>query len=94
MHETSISIRFEDIRTAAPGLADRLAGHAGGNAGKSGSKHRALPEDLRIELLAIRTALYVRGIYDPVLGRFDSATIAQASNEEVAEQLRAIAQSL
>lgn len=46
---------------------------------------------LRGRFIEVRTALFQRGIYDPVLGRFDSATVPVAPPAEVAEQLSAIA---
>jgi hypothetical protein len=49
---------------------------------------------LRARFIEVRTNLFQRGIYDPVLVRFDSATAPRASTEEVAEQLSAVAESL
>ena len=53
-----------------------------------------LSPQLRARFIAMRTALFERGIYDPVLARFDSATVARASVAEVAAQLAAVATSL
>ena len=50
--------------------------------------------DLRARIVAVRTALYRRGVFDPVLARFDSATVARATNAEVAEHLEAAAPAL
>jgi hypothetical protein len=50
--------------------------------------------DLRTQFIKVRGALFLRGIYDPVLVRFDSATATRATNTEVAEQLKKIAESL
>jgi hypothetical protein len=49
---------------------------------------------LRERFIAVRTALFQRGIYDPVLVRFDSATAPRATKEEIAAQLELVAQSL
>jgi len=51
-------------------------------------------EDLRVRFIAVRTALYERGVFDPVLARFDTATVAKASTAEVAEHLEATAAAL
>lgn len=53
-----------------------------------------LSPDLRARFIAVRTALYRRGVFDPVLARFDSATVARATNVEVAEHLEAAAPAL
>ncbi len=49
---------------------------------------------LRTRFIEVRSALFQRGIYDPVLVRFDSATAPRATVEEVAEQLGVVAQAL
>jgi len=49
---------------------------------------------VRAQFIAVRDALYRRGVYDPVLVRFDSATAPRASVAEVAQQLATIAESL
>ena len=51
-------------------------------------------EPLRGRFIEVRSALFQRGIYDPILGRFDTASAPKASAAEVAEQLTAVAQSL
>jgi hypothetical protein len=43
--------------------------------------------DLRRRFIAVRTALFQRGIFDPVLVRFDTITVARASTKELADQL-------
>ena len=48
-----------------------------------------LPAELRARFIKVRTALFQRGIYDPVLVRFDSATAPRASVAEVADALAA-----
>lgn len=49
---------------------------------------------VRAQFIAVRDALYRRGIFDPVLVRFDSATAPKASVAEVAAQLTTIAEGL
>lgn len=53
-----------------------------------------VPEDLRARFITLRAALFTRGIFDPVLVRFDTASAPRASTAEVAEQLKTIAASL
>jgi hypothetical protein len=52
---------------------------------------QTLTGDLRTRVIALRTKLVERGLYDPVLGRLDSATVAQSSVTEVAQQFEKIA---
>ena len=54
----------------------------------------SLSPQLRARFIALRTALFERGIYDPVLARFDSATVSPATVAEMADQLVAVATSL
>ncbi|HUR83664.1 MAG TPA: hypothetical protein VM733_23115 [Thermoanaerobaculia bacterium] len=49
---------------------------------------------LRTRFIAVRAELFQRGIYDPVLVRFDSYTAPKASASEVAEQLAIVATNL
>ena len=73
---------------AADGPAEPIAGTGGG------SLHRGLPDEVRERFVALRAALYQRGIYDPVLVRFDTATVAQAPNSEIAAELVKLAEAL
>lgn len=94
-----IAIPLDELKQLAGLIATELKA-AGGDATQSisgtggGSRHRRLPEELRSSFIEIRAALFQRGIYDPVLGRFDTATVAQASTHEIAEQLETIAAAL
>ncbi len=54
----------------------------------------AVPDDLRARFITVRAALFTRGIFDPVLVRFDTASAPRASTAEVAEQLKTIVASL
>jgi hypothetical protein len=67
---------------------EKLTGSGGG------SRHRGLPEALRNKFIAVRTELFRRGLYDPVLVRFDTATVAQAPIAEVAERLEQVAAAI
>jgi hypothetical protein len=58
-----------------------------------GSRQRGLPEELRMRVIEVRGALYERGIFDPMLSRFDTASAPQATNEEIADELTRIAES-
>jgi len=51
----------------------------------------AITPELRQRFIDFRTDLFQRGIYDPVLVRFDSFTAPKASAEEIAKQLEKIA---
>jgi len=54
-------------------------------------KSGAMSPALRQRFIEVRAALFQRGIYDPVLVRFDSATAPAASASEVGEQLERVA---
>ena len=79
----------DQLKAASASLPNEPIANTGG-----GSRHRGLSEDLRERFLAVRTVLFQRGIYDPVLVRFDTATVAQASTREIAEELARVAESL
>jgi len=53
-----------------------------------------LTPKLRQRLIAVRTQLFQRGLFDPVLVRFDGITVARATIEEISEELAAVASSL
>lgn len=53
-----------------------------------------LPEHVRIRFIDTRAALFQRGVFDPVLVRFDSATVPRATNQELGEQLAAVSEAL
>ena len=91
---------IDEIKTHAAAVAAELKAASANMPGEpiantgGGSRHRGLPEDLRVRFVDVRAGLYQRGIYDPVLVRFDTASVTQASTQEVAEQLGTIAESL
>jgi hypothetical protein len=53
-----------------------------------------VPAELRKRFIEVRANLFARGIYDPVLVRFDSATVPQAPIGEIADQLATVAAAL
>jgi hypothetical protein len=53
-----------------------------------------LPKELRSRFISVRSALFQNGVYDPVLVRFDSATVPQIPALEAAEQLASVAAAL
>ena len=77
-----------ELRSAAGSANQTIVGTGGGSA------HRGLPAELRSSFIDIRAALFQRGIFDPVLVRFDTATVPQASTLEIAERLETVASSL
>ncbi len=79
-----MAMSLEEIKTEAADVARQLKGAGAG----------PLPRELRSRFITVRAALFQRGIFDPVLVRFDSATVPQASPAEVAEQLAVVAGTL
>lgn len=78
----------EKMAAAASPSDQPIAGTGGG------SLHRGLPEEVRQGFIDVRAALFQRGMFDPVLARFDTATVPQASTTEIAERLAAVASQL
>ena len=54
----------------------------------------SIPRDVRRRFIEVRSALYQRGIYDPVLVRLDSITAPPADPAEIAEELTVLADGL
>lgn len=84
--ETSHPVVFmtkDEIKTAAADVAAAMK-----------SAGDPVTPELRDRFIAVRGALYQRGVFDPVLVRFDSATVAKITSAEAAEQLEAVAASL
>jgi len=95
MEELKVSVG-DDLKAEAMAIAERLR-QADGPAPEAtggGSRQRALPEELRAQFVRYRTLLIQRGIFDPMLLRFDTASAAQASNGEIAEELTKLAATL
>ena len=81
---TSIAMTAEMLKSDSLAVAEAL---------------RAAPDgpvtpDLRARFINVRTVLFQRGYYDPVLVRFDSATVARATNREVGDRLAEVAAGL
>lgn len=74
---------IDELKTIAATVAEEMK--RGGD---------SLSPDLREAFVDVRAALFQRGIYDPVLVRYDSATAPRASVSELAEQLATVAASL
>jgi hypothetical protein len=82
-HTRPIAIPLDQLRQQAASVAEELK--------------RAEPPvsgELRARFIEVRAALFQRGIYDPVLVRFDTASAPQASVQEVGEQLATVAGTL
>jgi hypothetical protein len=86
---------IEELKRMAAEVASELQAATGGEpaATGGGSRQRGLPEPLRQRFVSVRTALFQRGIFDPVLVRFDTASAPQASTEEIAQQLLLVVSS-
>ena len=79
-----IALSLDEVKTLATAVASEMKTLGNG----------AMPRSLRDRFINVRAALFQRGIYDPVLVRFDTASVTQASTQEVAKQLAAVAESL
>lgn len=98
-HDTSRGLMpLAQLKTKALEVAAQMNGvaAAAGTAVPTGggSAQRGLPEEVRQRFIDVRSALIERGIFDPVLIRFDTATAPQASTAEIAQQLGAVAEGL
>lgn len=80
--KVSVATGVEELRTLAAAVAEELKGAA------------AVTPELRERFINVRAVLFQRGIYDPVLVRFDSATAPPAPAQEIGEQLATVAASL
>jgi hypothetical protein len=78
-----IEMTIDELKAEAAEVARGLA-EAGG----------ALPNDLRQRFLAVRAELFQRGVFDPLLARFDTATVPRASTAEIANELKLLAEGL
>ncbi len=73
---------------------DELRSEAAEVGRELGQAADSAPPELRARFIAIRTELIRRGIFDPILIRFDTATTPKAPAKDVAEELKTIAGSL
>lgn len=78
-----IAMPLEQLRAMAAQLSEEM---------KSGGD--SLPLDVRERFINVRAALFQRGIYDPVLVRFDTVTAPKATMSELSEQLATVAGAL
>jgi len=53
-----------------------------------------LTPQLRKRFISVRTQLFQRGIFDPILVRFDTVTVSRATIEEISDELTAVASGL
>lgn len=74
---------LDELKTAAAEVAAAING-----AGD------ALGPELRQRFIAVRAELFQRGVFDPLLVRFDSATVPRATLQQIADHLRSIAETL
>ncbi len=79
-----IAMSIEELRTAAEAVAQQMKSAGPG----------PLSPALRASFISVRAALFQRGVYDPILVRFDSATVPHASIAEIADELGKVASSL
>jgi hypothetical protein len=84
--QSSASPAIGDLKSEVASLAVEVAGIVSDN-GK-------LSDALRQRFLAVRTELFKRGVFDPVLARFDSGTVTPPSLRELAEELAKVAEAL
>lgn len=78
-----IAIPVDQLKSLAAAVAEALK-----------AAGEPMPLGLRERFIHVRAALFQRGIYDPVLVRFDTASAPRASTQEIAEQLATVAGSL
>ena len=83
-NKAPIALSVEEVKALATTVAAEM-----GAIGES-----AIPASLRERFINVRAALFQRGIYDPVLVRFDSATAAPATTAEIAAELQRVAEGL
>jgi hypothetical protein len=90
-----VPLPFHELKAAASAVAEAMSTFTQPPAATGGgSRQRGLPEELRKRFIDVRSTLYQRGIYDPLLVRFDTASATQASTQDIAQQLATIAAGL
>lgn len=70
-----------ELKTTAAAVASEMA---------SGT----LTPELRKRFISVRAELFQRGVFDPVLVRFDSATVPQIAAAEAGAELTKVAKAL
>jgi hypothetical protein len=86
----------EELKSMAAEVAKELQAASGGEpaATGGGSRQRGLPESLRERFIRVRSELFQRGIFDPILVRFDTASAPQAPAKQIGEELALVAAGL
>ena len=79
--QPAAAIPLDDLKARAAAVAEEM-------------KAQEMNPALRERFVRVRAELFQRGIFDPVLVRFDSATAPRASAQEIAEQLATVATNL
>ena len=81
---TAIAMTAEQLKSDALAVGEALRSAPDG----------PLTADLRARFINVRTVLFQRGHYDPVLVRYDSATVQRATNREIGDRLAEVAAGL
>ena len=84
--QSSESPIIGDLKSAAAAVAIEIAGAV--------TDGGILSPALRQRFIAVRAELFKRGIFDPVLARFDSATVPAAQLPEIAQELAKVAERI
>ena len=79
-----IEIPIGELKTMAAAVAAEMKALGTG----------AVPAALRSRFIDVRAALFQRGVYDPILVRFDSGTVGHATTAEIAAELESVAAAL
>lgn len=77
-----IAMTVDEIKAAASDVASAM------------KSAEVISPALRERFITVRAALFQRGVYDPLLVRFDSYTVPKATAAEIAERLTQVAASL
>jgi hypothetical protein len=93
-HEHTEWLALPQLREGAKALAEQIRAVRDDAPVQGGSIPRGWPDELRTRFLDVRAALFQRGVFDPVLVRFDSATAPPADKGRIADALAALADSL
>ena len=102
MDTSSIAAPIVDLKAEAAAIAEGMLNFArkympvteDPDAHQIRLKNAMMNADLRERFIRVRVELFRRGIFDPVLARFDSHTVAPAGALEVGKHLAAVAEKL
>ncbi len=90
----------EEFKARAKDVAEEMLRATEGTNGEDeplaedNSRSRVIDAELRVRFIEVRTWMHRMGLVDPLLNRFDSYTVPQATSREVAERLSEIAGSM